>query len=67
LRQGTPICNDGAGTRKQARTEKQMTINDLTNAVYFLRKISVGQMDVDRLLQTVEALETEIEKRRKKK
>jgi len=45
----------------------QMTINDLTNAVYFLRKISVGQMDVDRLLQTVEALETEIEKRRKKK
>jgi hypothetical protein len=45
----------------------QMTINDLLSAVYFLRKISVGQMDVDRLLQTVEALETEIEKRRKKK
>ena len=45
----------------------QMTINDLLNAVYFLRKISVGQMEVDRLLQTVEALETEVEKRRKKK
>jgi hypothetical protein len=45
----------------------QMTINDLLSAVYFLRKISVGQMEVDRLVQTVEALETEIEKRRKKK
>jgi len=44
-----------------------MTINDLLNAVYFLRKISVGQMDVDKLVQTVEALEAEIEKRRKKK
>ncbi len=44
-----------------------MTINDLLNAVYFLRKISVGQMDVDRLVQTVEALEAEVEKRRKKK
>jgi predicted ATP-grasp superfamily ATP-dependent carboligase len=44
-----------------------MTMNDLLNAVYFLRKISVGQMDVDKLVQTVEALETEIEKRRKKK
>jgi hypothetical protein len=42
-----------------------MTINDLTNAVYFLRKISVGQMEVDRLLQTVEALEKEVERRRK--
>jgi hypothetical protein len=44
-----------------------MTINDLVNAIYFLRKISVGQMEVDRLVQTVEALEAEIEKRRKKK
>jgi hypothetical protein len=43
----------------------QMTINDLLNAVYFLRKISVGQMEVDRLLQTVEALEKEVERRRK--
>ncbi|CAB4157762.1 hypothetical protein UFOVP691_44 [uncultured Caudovirales phage] len=62
-----PICNDGAGTRKQARTEKPVTINDLLNAIYFLRKTHVGQMDVDRLVQTVQALEAEIEKRRKKK
>jgi len=44
-----------------------MTINDLLNAIQFLRKTSVGQMDVDRLVQTVEALEAEVEKRRKKK
>jgi hypothetical protein len=44
-----------------------MTINDLLNAIHFLRKISVGQMDVDRLVQTVQALEAEVEKRRKKK
>jgi hypothetical protein len=29
--------------------------------------MTVGQMDVDRLVQTVEALETEIDRRRKKK
>jgi hypothetical protein len=44
-----------------------MTINDLLNAIHFLRKISVGQMEVDRLVQTVEALENEVERRRKKK
>ena len=44
-----------------------MTINDLLNAIHFLRKISVGQMEVDRLVQPVEALEAEIEKRRKNK
>jgi len=44
-----------------------VTTNDLVNAIYFLRKISVGQMDVDRLVKTVEALEAEVEKRRKKK
>jgi hypothetical protein len=44
-----------------------MTINDLMNAIYFLRKISVGQMEVDRLVQTVEALENEVERRRRKK
>jgi hypothetical protein len=32
-----------------------------------LRKISVGQMEVDRLVETVQALEAEVEKRRKKK
>jgi hypothetical protein len=49
---------------KRKRRSK-MTINDLLNAVYFLRKISVGQMEVDRLVQTVEALEKEVERRRK--
>jgi hypothetical protein len=44
-----------------------MNMNDLLNAVYFLRKISVGQMDVDKLVQTVEALEKEVERRRKPK
>lgn len=43
-----------------------MTANDLANAIYFLRKVSVGQMDVDRLIGTVEALEKELERRRKK-
>jgi hypothetical protein len=45
----------------------KMTMNDLLSAIYFLRKISVGQMDVDRLVQTVEALENEVERRRRKK
>jgi hypothetical protein len=43
-----------------------MTAKDLVNAIYFLRKVTVGQMDVDRLISTVEALEKEIQKRRKK-
>jgi hypothetical protein len=45
----------------------KMTMNDLLSAIYFLRKISVGQMEVDRLVQTVEALENEVERRRRKK
>ena len=44
-----------------------MTIRDLEAAVAFLRKMTVGQMEVDLLIQTVEALETEIKKRRTKK
>ena len=44
-----------------------MTSSDLVNAIYFLRKVSVGQMDVDRLISTVEALEKELEKRSKRK
>jgi len=44
-----------------------MTINDIESAIHFLRKISVGQMEVDRLVSTVEALEAELERRRKKK
>lgn len=44
-----------------------MTANDLANAIYFLRKVTVGQMDVDRLISTVEALEKELEKRSRRK
>jgi hypothetical protein len=44
-----------------------MTASDLVNAIYFLRKVSVGQMDVDRLISTVEALEKELEKRSRRK
>jgi hypothetical protein len=51
---------------KRKRRSK-MTMNDLLSAIYFLRKTMVGQMEVDRLVQTVEALEAEVEKRRKKK
>lgn len=44
-----------------------MNTTDLTNAVRFLRRLTVGQTEVDLLIKTVEALEAEIEKRRKKK
>jgi hypothetical protein len=43
-----------------------MTIRDLESAVAFLRRLSVGQMEADLLIQTVESLEKEIQKRRKK-
>jgi hypothetical protein len=60
-----------AADKKQAvltRTKKvDMTITDLDNAVRFLRRLSVGQMEAEQLIKTVEALEAEIEKRRKKK
>ena len=44
-----------------------MTIKDLENAVAFLRRLSVGQVEADKLIETVEALENEITKRRAKK
>ena len=44
-----------------------MTLKDLQNAVAFLRRLSVGQMEADEFIATVEALETEIKKRRQKK
>lgn len=56
------VAGDHSLERKQ-----HMTINDLINAVKFLRRLSVGQMEVDALIKTVEALEAEIEKRRRKK
>jgi hypothetical protein len=48
------------------RWRNTMTIRDLESAVAFLRRLSVGQMEADLLIQTVEALENEIQKRRKK-
>jgi benzoyl-CoA reductase/2-hydroxyglutaryl-CoA dehydratase subunit BcrC/BadD/HgdB len=50
-----------------SKNGEAMTSSDLVNAIYFLRKVSVGQMDVDRLISTVEALEKELEKRSKRK
>ena len=44
-----------------------MTLKDLQNAVAFLRRLSVGQLEADELIRTVEALEAEITKRRTKK
>ena len=44
-----------------------MTLKDLESAVAFLRRLSVGQIEVDELIATVEALEAEIKKRRTKK
>lgn len=35
----------------------QMTLKDIANAVSFLRRMSVGQADSERLIRTVEALE----------
>jgi hypothetical protein len=47
--------------------KKPMTIKDLEIAVAFLRRLSVGQLEADELIRTVEALEAEIIKRRAKK
>lgn len=41
-----------------------MKITDLQNAVAFLRRMSVGQMESELLIQTVEQLEKEIERRK---
>jgi hypothetical protein len=51
--------------RKKAK--RVMTLKDLQNAVAFLRRLSVGQMEAEELIATVEALEAEIKKRRQKK
>lgn len=56
------ICNGGVTTSER---EETMKISDLQNAVAFLRRLSVGQMEADLLIHTVEQLEKEIEKRRK--
>lgn len=55
-------CNGDVTTNER---EEAMKISDLQNAVAFLRRLSVGQMEADLLIHTVEQLEKEIEKRRK--
>lgn len=60
------ICNGGTGTFIRLGLQI-MTLKDLQNAVTFLRRLSVGQMEADQLIATVEALEAEIKKRRQKK
>ena len=42
-----------------------MTIRDLQAAVRFLRRLVVGQTEVDSLIQTIDALEAEIGRRKK--
>lgn len=41
-------------------------MKDLQTAVKFLRRLVVGQTEVDNLIRTIEALEAEIERRRRK-
>jgi len=59
----------GTGTYFYLRekAKRVMTLKDLQNAVAFLRRLSVGQMEAEELIATVEALEAEIKKRRQKK
>lgn len=44
-----------------------MRVQELESAVYFLRRLTVGRMDEERLILTVEALEQEIQRRRQKR
>jgi hypothetical protein len=44
-----------------------MTLNDLRNAIEFLRRIPVGRLDEERLIITVQALEHEIERRQRER
>ena len=43
-----------------------MTIRELQTAVKFLRRLVVGQTEVDSLINTIAALEAEIERRKRK-
>lgn len=44
-----------------------MLLRDLESAVLFLRRLTVGRMEEDRLIRTVLALEEEIRRRREKR
>jgi hypothetical protein len=43
-----------------------MTVRDLEAAVQFLRRLTVGRIEEERLIRTVEALEQEIRRRRQR-
>ena len=44
-----------------------MTDNDLRNAIDFLRRMAVGRMDEQRLIDTVDALFKELQRRKKQR
>jgi hypothetical protein len=44
-----------------------MTDNDLRNAIEFLTRIAVGRMDEQRLIDTVDALFKELQRRKKQR
>ena len=44
-----------------------MTDNDLRNAIDFLRRMAVGRMDEQRLIDTVDALFNELQRRTKQR
>jgi hypothetical protein len=44
-----------------------MTDNDLRNAIDFLRRMAVGRMDEQRLIDTVDALFKELQQRKKQR
>jgi len=44
-----------------------MTNNDLRNAIHFLQRIAVGRLDEQRLIDTVNALWKELERRTKQR
>jgi len=42
-----------------------MQLQDLVNAIVFLEKIYVGKRDEERLLKTLDALKTEVNRRQR--
>jgi hypothetical protein len=47
-------------------SRRKVTIKELQTAVKFLRRLVVGQTEVDTLINTIHALEAEIERRKRK-
>jgi hypothetical protein len=44
-----------------------MKDKDLVNAIHFLQRVAVGRMDEQRLIDTVEALVIELERRKRER